>query len=156
MSLRLSLGRRKRSAPRRAAQPGGNTAVTALVAAAVLALTAASMVAIHRGNAGFITLLNALKRPADAEIVAERLLDALAEPYDLDRRVRSTVSSGVFGGDAGHATAADLIRDAGTAMYEAKSAGRGGYAAFESAMRARVERRELTPVEASPWPRLAA
>ncbi|MEM6459064.1 MAG: EAL domain-containing protein [Planctomycetota bacterium] len=99
-------------------------------------------VAARLGGDEFIVLLDALKRPDDAEVVAERLLDALAEPFDLDQRqVRSTVSIGVVAGGSGHASAADLLRDADTAMYEAKSAGRGAYAVFDQAMRQRAKAR---------------
>jgi diguanylate cyclase (GGDEF)-like protein/PAS domain S-box-containing protein len=77
--------------------------------------------------------------------VAERLLDALAPPFDLEgRKVYVTASVGIaMTPDAGE-TAEELLRSADVAMYKAKGRGGGGYELFESSMHAAVvERLEL-------------
>ena len=70
--------------------------------------------------------------PRHAEEVAERLLAALAESFDLQgRRATLTASIGIAtrGGlvtaEAAADTADELLRDADTAMYAAKSQGKG-------------------------------
>ncbi|MEM7627330.1 MAG: EAL domain-containing protein [Planctomycetota bacterium] len=98
--------------------------------------------AARLGGDEFIVLLDGMTRPEDALIVAERLLEVLAQRYVLNgRSVGSTASIGVVLGDAEYATADEVIRDADTAMYEAKAAGRGGYKVFDHAMRDRVNER---------------
>ena len=55
---------------------------------------------------------------------AERLLAALAEPYQLGKHeVYSSASIGIVVGDASYERAEEVIRDADTAMYESKRQG---------------------------------
>lgn len=94
------------------------------------------------GGDEFLIALEGLKEPGDAAAVAQRLLDTLAEPYDLGgREVVSTASIGVVVGDGAYRWAEEMIRDADTAMYEAKAAGRAAWVAFDKAMRDRVAAR---------------
>ena len=72
--------------------------------------------------------------------LAERLLARLGQPFSLGRlRLHPGLSIGIVLGD-GSSTAAQLMRDADTAMYEAKRQGRGRYVHFEPAMHARASR----------------
>ena len=62
--------------------------------------------------------------PADAATVADRLLEALAQPYWLGKHeVYSTASIGIVIGDPSYERAEDVVRDADTAMYESKRSG---------------------------------
>ncbi|MEL7485221.1 MAG: EAL domain-containing protein, partial [Planctomycetota bacterium] len=98
--------------------------------------------AARLGGDEFIVLLDGMARPEDALLVAERLLEVLAERYVLDgRSVGSTASIGVVLGGTEYQSADDVIRDADTAMYEAKSAGRGVFKVFDQAMGDRVNDR---------------
>jgi diguanylate cyclase (GGDEF)-like protein/PAS domain S-box-containing protein len=89
--------------------------------------------------------------PRQAEEVAGRLLDALAEPFDLEgRRATLTASIGIaaragFVSPAAAAETADeLLRDADTAMYAAKSQGKGRVQLFSRELDIPVAgRREL-------------
>jgi diguanylate cyclase (GGDEF)-like protein/PAS domain S-box-containing protein len=78
--------------------------------------------------------------------VADKLLLALREPFALEQgdcRVGASVGITVFPKSADEA-AGDLVREADAAMYEAKSAGRGGACTFEAEMlRAAVHRFEM-------------
>jgi EAL domain-containing protein (putative c-di-GMP-specific phosphodiesterase class I) len=74
--------------------------------------------------------------------VADRLLSALAEPYEIGPySIVSTASFGVVIASSSYDRAEQVLRDADTAMYEAKLAGKGRWVMFDEAMRNRVQRR---------------
>ena len=94
------------------------------------------------GGDEFVVLLEDLERPEDALSIADRLLGALAEPFELaGRKIASTASMGIVLASDSYSNPHDLLRDADTAMYEAKAAGKGRYVVFDTTMRQRVERR---------------
>jgi len=98
--------------------------------------------AARLGGDEFVVLLDGMTQPGDARIVAQRLLDVLSKRYQLNNHdVGSTASIGVVTGDPGYESSDEVIRDADTAMYEAKNAGRGTYMVFDDAMRIRVNDR---------------
>lgn len=95
--------------------------------------------AVRLGGDEFVALLEPLRRPEDALLVAQRLLDALAAPYQLaGQEVTSTVSIGVVTSQSHRGDPEELLRDADTAMYEAKRRGRGRYVEFSRDMHERV------------------
>ena len=72
---------------------------------------------------------------ADPVRVGERILEELGAPIDLGARsVRPGASVGVVAEGGAYADRAALLRDADTAMYAAKQAGRGGVVAFDAPM----------------------
>ncbi|MDR5709367.1 MAG: EAL domain-containing protein [Armatimonadota bacterium] len=72
--------------------------------------------------------------PADAARIAERILAALSPPFVLEgEEVYVTASVGISVGD-GTRRPEDLLREADTAMYRAKAAGRNRYRYFEETM----------------------
>ncbi len=76
-----------------------------------------------------------------ARELASRICEVFAEPFELIGTAWVTASVGVVvATDAAETDATSLIRDADTAMYEAKAAGRGGFVMFNPAMRAASER----------------
>ncbi|HEX2206786.1 MAG TPA: EAL domain-containing protein [Longimicrobium sp.] len=84
----------------------------------------------------FAVLLDELRDPAEARAVADRVHEALAEPFTLaGRAVFATASIGIAGAGEG-ATAEVLVRDAETAMYRAKSRGRARSEMFDATMQA--------------------
>jgi PAS domain S-box-containing protein len=94
------------------------------------------------GGDEFVILLTNLRSDQDAGLVAERVLDAISAPYHLgDREIVSTASIGIVTSEFGHEFAEDVLRDADTAMYEAKNAGKGRAAKFDESMRTRVQRK---------------
>ncbi len=96
------------------------------------------------GGDEFVILLDEIRHADAAAVVADRMLIALAEPYRLGQHeVFSTASIGIVVGPAGYERAEDVIRDADTAMYEAKRAGKGRYVLFDDSMRSRVQRRHM-------------
>ena len=111
------------------------------------------------GGDEFYILIDREATPHEVRGVAERLQQALADPFVLGGRdVYASASVGIILGDARYTAGDELLRDVDTAMYRAKSAGRGCYQLFDPAMHAKamerltletdlrraVERNELT------------
>ena len=97
------------------------------------------------GGDEFVLLLTGLKDEAQAETRCRELLDMFAEPHEImGRQVVSTASIGVVYGPGEEASAEALIRDADTAMYQAKLAGRSRYHVFNDELRGQILRRADT------------
>ena len=87
------------------------------------------------GGDEFAVLIEDLKEPVQAERFTVRLHKELAEPYHLEgREIVSTASSGVALNTVDHKGPDDLLRDADTAMYQAKAAGKGQHQMFDKRM----------------------
>jgi len=83
----------------------------------------------------FVVLLEGLSNPADALLVADRLLATMAEPYGLARhQVYCTASVGVVNSLRSYATSGEVLRDAATAMHAAKSAGKARFVQFDTTL----------------------
>jgi len=98
------------------------------------------------GGDEFVVLAESLDRPEDAVLVANRMRATLSLPFALDGvdHYLST-SVGIAYGDPAYSHASDLLRDADTAMYEAKANGRNRYVVFESGMHLTAKRQlEMT------------
>jgi len=96
------------------------------------------------GGDEFAVLLENLHYPFDASIVAERVLTQFASHFDIHGRIIfATVSIGVALGDSA-GSSKDLLRNADTAMYYAKTRGKARFEVFDESMRGRaVARMEL-------------
>ena len=93
------------------------------------------------GGDEFVILLDGIRGVEDAELVARRLLLVLSQPYQIGpHEVHSSASIGVVASDTNRGDADAVLRDADTAMYEAKRAGRGRYVLFDATMHERVAR----------------
>jgi diguanylate cyclase (GGDEF)-like protein len=79
---------------------------------------------------------------ARARELAARVCDVFTQPFELIGTAWVSASIGVVVSDgrADGVDATSLIRDADTAMYQAKAAGRSGFALFHPSMRAASER----------------
>lgn len=98
-----------------------------------------SQMAARLGGDEFVVLLDDIRGDLDAQVVASRLLDLLAEPYQIGpHRVNSSVSIGVVTSEHMADDPGSVLRDADIAMYEAKREGRGRYVMFEPSMRKRL------------------
>jgi diguanylate cyclase (GGDEF)-like protein/PAS domain S-box-containing protein len=77
--------------------------------------------------------------------VAQRLVDAVIEPFEIEgREVFITASVGLAISEEGHETPEELLRDADVAMYRAKELGGRRFEAFDVSLRQRlVERMEI-------------
>ena len=96
------------------------------------------------GGDEFIVIAEELSLAAGPELIADRLLEALKQPFTLGEgddatTVNVTASVGIAAGD--RLAAGDLLRDADIAMYRAKWDGRNRHALFEAGMQDTVQRR---------------
>jgi diguanylate cyclase (GGDEF)-like protein/PAS domain S-box-containing protein len=91
------------------------------------------------GGDEFTVLLDHIKEPSDAKCAAERLMKAVVLPFILGgREVFTSVSIGIALSNSTYEQAEDILRDADTAMYRAKSLGKARYEVFDADMRASV------------------
>jgi diguanylate cyclase (GGDEF)-like protein len=93
------------------------------------------------GGDEFVVLLEGDGLAEGAEVVAERLLRTLGDPYHVDGVHPLHVGASIGIAFGTRATGSDLVRDADVALYGAKAAGRGRVVVFESSMQERVQDR---------------
>jgi diguanylate cyclase (GGDEF)-like protein len=94
------------------------------------------------GGDEFVVIAEGMSLAAGPELIAERLLEALEQPFALeqqDARLTVTASVGIAAGD--RESAEELLRDADIAMYRAKWDGKNRYVLFESGMQDAVQGR---------------
>src|SRR4029079_9405574 len=83
-----------------------------------------------------------LNDDAQANAIAGRIQDALSTPFSIaGREVFTSTSIGIAFGPAHYTDPDELMRDADTAMYHAKSRGKSRHEVFDAAMHARVRDR---------------
>jgi len=95
------------------------------------------------GGDEFVVLVEGGAATGSPEFVAERLLEVLREPFEIENaprgQLRITASIGVAFGS--RITPADLLRDADIALYAAKTAGRDRSVTFQRDMQTAVDDR---------------
>jgi diguanylate cyclase (GGDEF)-like protein len=99
----------------------------------------------RQGGDEFVVLLSEVEQTEDPAITARRMLEAVAEAHSIDQHdLHITTSIGVSVYPDDGLDADTLIKNADTAMYQAKEDGRQGVKFFKPAMNARaVERQSL-------------
>ena len=98
-------------------------------------------VAARIGGDEFVVVLDGVHDAQTVGAIADRLLQDLAEPYLLGSTpVQSSASLGIVLSSGGDATAEEVLRNADTAMYEAKRAGRARWVMFDDSMHERLVR----------------
>jgi diguanylate cyclase (GGDEF)-like protein/PAS domain S-box-containing protein len=99
----------------------------------------------RQGGDEFVVLLSELDHSGDAAITARRMLEAVAAAHSIDQHdLHVTASIGVSIYPEDGQDAETLIKNADTAMYQAKENGRQSYKFFKSAMNVRaVERQSI-------------
>jgi diguanylate cyclase (GGDEF)-like protein/PAS domain S-box-containing protein len=94
------------------------------------------------GGDEFAIVLKDLAEPADADVVAQRLLKEMSRPFVIgDKELFSSMSIGIALSTLGYEHPEDYVRDADTAMYRAKAHGKGRYEIFDANMRELITRR---------------
>jgi diguanylate cyclase (GGDEF)-like protein/PAS domain S-box-containing protein len=99
----------------------------------------------RQGGDEFVVLLSEVEQAEDAAISALRMLQAVAEAHPIDQHdlhVTTSIGVSVYPDDG--LDAETLIKNADTAMYQAKENGRQSYQFFKPAMNVRaVERQSI-------------
>lgn len=92
------------------------------------------------GGDEFLLLLEFIDTPETASDMAQSLLDTLTDPFPLSGSnevyIGASIGISIFPDDG--VTAADLLRDADTAMYQAKENGRNRFCFYTAAMNANM------------------
>ncbi|MDO8826380.1 MAG: PAS domain S-box protein [Methylophaga sp.] len=87
------------------------------------------------GGDEFVILLTEIKKPDDAKVVAEHILETVSQPLHVhthDFRITLSIGVAIFSGDLETETVSELTKKADLALYEVKSAGRNGVHIFGS------------------------
>jgi diguanylate cyclase (GGDEF)-like protein len=96
------------------------------------------------GGDEFTVLLTKIQKPEDAARVARRMLGQVERPIEVEGhelRVGASIGIGLFPQDAENPD--ELLRDADSALYHAKQAGKGCYRFYDASMN-RAAMRRLT------------
>jgi diguanylate cyclase (GGDEF)-like protein/PAS domain S-box-containing protein len=99
----------------------------------------------RQGGDEFVVLLSEMQQSNDAAVAARRILQAVAEAHSIDQHdLHVTTSIGVSVYPSDGLDAETLIKNADTAMYQAKENGRQSYQFFKPSMNVRaVERQSI-------------
>jgi diguanylate cyclase (GGDEF)-like protein len=123
----------------------GHEAGDRLLVAVTARLTTALRDADTIGRMGgdeFVVLIDGATLDVAPEFVAQRLLNVMRQPFELDGAMMPlavNVSIGIAIGD--RPTGGDLLRDADVALYQAKAAGKNRYEVFYPEMQTEISRR---------------
>ncbi len=91
------------------------------------------------GGDEFAILLDNISDPGYTANVADRIQHDLSQPFYIEgHEVFASVSIGITSSAVGYLRAADVLRDADTALHQAKELGRGRYEVFDTRMHTRV------------------
>lgn len=98
----------------------------------------------RQGGDEFVILVSVDRHAEDAALTAEKILIALAVPYFIDGHelhVTTSIGISIYPADAHNVEA--LIKNADTAMYQAKEKGRNNYQFFKPEMNVRAVERQV-------------
>ncbi len=100
------------------------------------------------GGDEFAVLQTGIVEPSQAAALAERLIAALSEPFEIDgHRIVIGVSVGIAVAPFDGCDGTTLLKNADLALYCSKSEGRGRYRYFEAEMDARIQARRLLELD---------
>ncbi len=93
------------------------------------------------GGDEFALLLDGITDTRDATRVAERILQTFKKPFLIgSKEINTSISIGIAQSATGYEQPEDVLRDADTAMYEAKGMGRSRYKMFDTNMHLKAVR----------------
>ncbi len=91
------------------------------------------------GGDEFAIFLDGLQDPSDAVFLAEKIQKEISVPLTIEKSEAFTSASiGIALSTGGYERSEDILRDADTAMYQAKNAGRARHEVFDKLMYARA------------------
>ncbi len=87
------------------------------------------------GGDEFCILLRDIDNERDAAVIASRVIESIAKPFQLnEQKVFTSTSIGITISNDSYKSPDDVLRDADAAMYHAKEAGKARYALFDVEM----------------------
>ena len=96
------------------------------------------------GGDEFVIVQAPIADPGDATSLAQRIIDLLGEPFDIDsQQVLIGVSIGIAVGPGDGLSPDKLLRNADLALYRAKGDGRGTFRFFEPVMDLQMQARRI-------------
>ena len=91
------------------------------------------------GGDEFAVLVRHVDEERTVVVLAERLMEALKRPFMVaGTELMTSASIGITFGALGYDSAEEVLRDADTAMYKAKGAGKARYALFDASLHTEV------------------
>ncbi|RLU05922.1 GGDEF domain-containing protein [Pseudomonas prosekii] len=112
------------------------------VAGRFMGLFAPGVTLARLGGDEFAVLAENCPQPVLAAALAQRIIDGLKEPFEIDGHqlfINASVGISLFPSDA--LSAGQLLRNADSALFKAKSAGRDGYALYTEELTAHAQQR---------------
>jgi predicted signal transduction protein with EAL and GGDEF domain len=94
------------------------------------------------GGDEFAVILSELAHDEDGSLVAQKIIDALAKPFQIDgNEIIVTASIGITTTPPDSSDADTLVRNADSAMYEAKQVGKNNYQFYTAATNERAKKK---------------
>jgi diguanylate cyclase (GGDEF)-like protein/PAS domain S-box-containing protein len=91
------------------------------------------------GGDEFAVLVRQLEHEREAVNLADRLMETMRKPFFVaDTELMTSASIGITFSSLGYTNPEDVLRDADTAMYKAKGAGKARYALFDASLHTEV------------------
>ncbi|MEO4013582.1 phosphodiesterase DibA [Pseudomonas rossensis] len=118
------------------------------VAVRLKAMVGPGITLARLGGDEFAVLAESCPQMVHAAALAQRIIDGLKEPFQIDGHqlfVNISVGISLFPGDA--LSAEQLLRNSDSALFKAKSAGRNGYALYTEELTAHAQQRVETAFE---------
>jgi diguanylate cyclase (GGDEF)-like protein/PAS domain S-box-containing protein len=118
------------------------------VAERLQAMFGPGMTLARLGGDEFAVLAENCPQLMQAAALAQRIIDGLKEPFLIDGHqlfINTSIGISLFPGDA--LSAEQLLRNADSALFKAKRAGRDGYALYTEELTAHAQQRVETAVE---------
>jgi diguanylate cyclase (GGDEF)-like protein/PAS domain S-box-containing protein len=112
------------------------------VAEHLKAMFGPGMTLARLGGDEFAVLAESCPQVAQAAVLAQRIIDGLREPFHIDGHrlfINASVGISQFPSDA--LSAEQMLRNADSALFKAKSAGRDGYALYTEELTAHAQQR---------------
>jgi len=112
------------------------------VATRLLDCTREADLVVRLGGDEFAVVQCATEQPGQAKLLADRLIAALAMPFEVERhQIAIGTSIGIALTTDERGSADELLKGADIALYRAKAEGRGTFRFFEAEMDARIQAR---------------
>jgi diguanylate cyclase (GGDEF)-like protein len=103
---------------------------------------------VRLGGDEFAVVQGVAEQPRGASILAQRIIDSLKEPFDIDsHQIVVGTSVGISVAPTDGVEADDLLKNADMALYRAKADGRNAFCFFEASMDLRMQERRVLELD---------